>query len=94
MFNPHRLVMIVIVAGVMYYAATNYGHVLPLKEVRENPLTKQASGSVLGILSPVASAGANLVSNLVVKKASEPLLKEYEKLQPEQKEIIKKQICK
>lgn len=98
MFSPRRLVMIAIVAGVVYYAFTNYGHVMPLKQVKENPVVKQSSGNVLGVanglFSPVASGAANIVSNLVVQKASEPLMKEYEKLPPPQKEIIKKQICK
>lgn len=96
--SPRRLVMIAIVAGVTYYGVTNYGSSLPLNEIRENPVAKQASGNVLGVanglFSPVASSAARIVSNLVVQKASKPLIQEYEKMRPEQQEIIKKQICK
>lgn len=90
-----RVFMIAAVAAVTYYAYTNYGsHFLASK----NPAVKKSADNVLGaatgILGQGASASANLVSGLVLKTATQPLIKEYDKLNSSQKDIIKKQICK
>lgn len=95
MFSPRRFVMIALVAGVTYYAVTHYGaDVL----VKQNPAVQKQADNVLGVASGVlskgASASASIVSNLVLRRASEPLVKEFQKLKPEQQQEIKKQICK
>ncbi|MEK7070684.1 MAG: hypothetical protein AAB966_02660 [Patescibacteria group bacterium] len=63
-----------------------------------NPQVKKNAEKVLGIgtnyVAKQASHSAEIVKGFVFKKASQPLVDQINKLPKDQKEEIKKQICK
>jgi hypothetical protein len=87
--------MIIAVAIVTYYVYNNYGSQFL---AAQNPAVKKSTDNVLGVaqglITKGASGSADIVSGFVLKTATDPLMREYDKLRPPQKEIIKKQICK
>lgn len=96
MLSLRRLFMIGVVAMVVYYVYINYG--LSFLAQKANPEFKKSTDNVLGVANGIfaehASKSADIVGGMVLKTATEPLMREYQKLRPSQKEIIKKQICK
>lgn len=90
-----RLLFYILVVFGLVFVYQNYGSSYLAES---NPALKKEADDVLGktttIFQKQASRSANFVSGLVLKKATEPMIKEYEKLTPDQKEIIKKQICR
>lgn len=89
-----RIVPILIIVGIVY-GYQRYGAELLRKY---SPSTKKQVDNVLGTTSKYitkqASSSAQAVSGFVFKKATEPLIQQINKLPPNQKEDLKKQICK
>lgn len=96
MKSLRRLFMVVAVAIVTYYVYQNYG--TQILAQKASPEFKKSTDNVLGaankIVAKHASASADIVGGFVLENASQPLVREFEKLKPAQKDAIKKQICK
>lgn len=85
---------LLLVAG-LYYGYTEFGSSLLAKV---SPQAQKATNNVLGTASKAimkqASRSADFASSIILKKASEPLVREFYKLPAKQQTVIKEQICK
>ncbi len=86
-------VPVLIVVG-LYYAYTEFGSSI-LNDF--SPQARKSTDNVLGtaqkFVSKQASRSADFATAIVLKKATEPLIREFRKLPANQQKVIRKEIC-
>jgi hypothetical protein len=84
--------IITVIAVYLYYT---YGSGMLVKG---SPAAKKAVDNVLGtatgFLDKQASRSADMVSGFVLRQTAAPLIREFNKLPKNQKEELKKELCK